>query len=157
MPSPVPVAAVPPVAPSSRPLRRLPGGTFALIVLGTLLGVGQQGRATAAKTCDLTTRELSGCNLNHANLSGADLRDANLSNASFQFSDLNGAKLKDADLSGAFLTRAVLQQTNLSGANLSEANLQLADRSGALFSNTTCPDDTNSDTNGGMCEGHLTR
>ncbi len=112
-------------------------GTFALLVLCTLLGAAMLPRPTAAKTCDLAAypdlqgANLSGCNLSGANLSGADLSGANLSGTRLQFVNLSGA--------------------NLSGADLSTANL-----TGVLYANTTCPDGTNSDAHGGTCEGHLT-
>jgi uncharacterized protein YjbI with pentapeptide repeats len=55
------------------------------------------------------------------------------------------ANLINADLSGA----------DLSGADLSGADLSGASLFGVIWSNTTCPDSTNSDDNGGTCEGHL--
>ena len=58
---------------------------------------------------------------------------------------LVGANLKGANLSGA----------NLSGANLSGANLTGANLSDVTWGNTTCPDGTNSDNDGGTCLGHL--
>jgi Bacterial Ig-like domain (group 3)/Pentapeptide repeats (8 copies) len=84
--------------------------------------------------------KLAGCNLRGLNLSGADLSNANLSNA-----NLNGA-----NLSGANLTNA-----NLSGANLNRAQLTGATLTGVIWSNTTCPDGSNSNRDGGTCIGHL--
>jgi Bacterial Ig-like domain (group 3)/Pentapeptide repeats (8 copies)/Fibronectin type III domain len=93
---------------------------------------------------------LAGCNLKGVNLSGADLSGANLKGA-----DLSGANLSGADLSYANLSGA-----NLSGANLTNANLFGAATKGANFnkvtwSNTNCPDSTNSNVDGGTCLGHL--
>jgi hypothetical protein len=50
----------------------------------------------------------------------------------------------------------------LVGCNFTDANLQGASfehrqsMSGSTWSNTICPDGTNSDNNGGTCMGHLT-
>lgn len=77
---------------------------------------------------------LSGSSLNGVNLTGANLRGALLDGAS-----LVGANLKDADLSDADLTDA-----DLRGAVLTDVT----------WSNTTCPDGTNSDTHQNKCEGH---
>lgn len=73
--------------------------------------------------------------------------------------------LTNADLSGANLTLAsiigVQFHANLDGAIFKNANLAYSDMSGAnvtastIFINTNCPDETNSDDNGGTCIGHL--
>jgi hypothetical protein len=78
------------------------------------------------------------------------LRNSDLRNA-----DLRGASLRNADLTGADLT----------GANLLGADLRGAMTTNAIFSNTTCPDGTNSSAStrpntsgqlvGGTCDGHL--
>jgi uncharacterized protein YjbI with pentapeptide repeats len=73
----------------------------------------------------------------HTDLSGEDLRDTDLSSASFVGTTLTGTSFYEANLYGA---------TGLDGDNTSSV----------LWSNTTCPDDTNSDTDGGTCAGHLT-
>lgn len=87
-------------------------------------------------------RNLSGRNLSRRDLSRIDLRDSNLSRAS-----LTGAVLIGARLGGA----------NLTAANLTEADLNGADLTGATWSGTTCPDGSNSSTNGttpATCIGH---
>jgi len=79
---------------------------------------------------------------------GRDLSEANLVNADLSHSDLRGA-----DLTGQRLTLV-----NLTGANLTGADLTGADLTSVNWSTTTCPDGTNSTTNGtipGSCEGHL--
>jgi uncharacterized protein YjbI with pentapeptide repeats len=118
-------------------------------------------------------------NMTDANLSGATLTDANVSNAAFSNATLtgvtsggitgtpdelpsgwslyngyligSGAILTAADLSGANLTDANLTNTDLFGANLAGATL-----TGVIWSNTTCPDDTNSNNDGGTCINNLT-
>ena len=75
-------------------------------------------------------------------------------------SDLEGADLSNADLIGAHLAGANLRGANLSGANLRFASLRGADLTGAdltgatlvvYWGDTTCPDGSNSDDNGGQC------
>jgi uncharacterized protein YjbI with pentapeptide repeats len=53
--------------------------------------------------------------------------------------------LTNADLSSVDFTNTFLGQTDFTGTT----------RTGVIWSNTTCPDYTNSDANGGTCEGHL--
>jgi hypothetical protein len=43
----------------------------------------------------------------------------------------------------------------LSGANLANGNFKGATMTGVIWSNTTCPDGTNSTHDGGTCVGHL--
>ena len=81
-----------------------------------------------------------------AYLEGRDLSQANLAGANLARANLGGANLNDANMLGANLTRA-----NLAGANLKQANVK-----DVIWSNTICPDGTNSDANGGTCKGkHL--
>jgi uncharacterized protein YjbI with pentapeptide repeats len=120
---------------------------------------------------------LVGCNLSGINLSkntqlfGADLpaanlSDANLSGAAFTgVNNLAGANLNDANLRGATLSGVDLADANLTSANLNGAILRGTSLSGATVNadtnfntvtwvNTTCPDGTNSDSDGGTCIGH---
>ncbi len=73
-------------------------------------------------------------------LAGCNLRGANLA----------GAYLKGADLSSANLGHAALARANLTGGILAGGDVERV-----LWSNTICPDGTNSDGNGGTCVGHL--
>ncbi len=73
--------------------------------------------------------------LYHANLSGADLSGVDLSRAMLVGADLSDANLADANFEGAFPL---------------DANFE-----GAVWSNTTCPDGTNSDDNGNTCENNV--
>ncbi len=84
-------------------------------------------------------------NLFRANLEGAVLNGANLEEVN----------LTEANLVGANLSGAVLRFTDFSGADLSGADVSDADITGAVWSNTTCPDGTNSDDNGETCLGHF--
>ncbi len=86
-----------------------------------------------------------GVDLAHANLTSANLTDAHLIDA-----DLAGAKLKDANLTGAALAGTSFQSylgptIVVPGANLT----------GAKWNNTTCPDGTNSNSDGHTCANNL--
>jgi hypothetical protein len=85
-----------------------------------------------------------------ADLAGADEDGINPSNV-----DHSGASLTNAQFVGANLTEA-----NLSSGNLTEASLQYstatdANVASATWSNTTCPDGTNSGGDGGTCANDL--
>jgi YVTN family beta-propeller protein len=116
-----------------------PGSAGAHNIVAAYAGTTGFAASTSPVLTQVVTKtpcpSLAGCNLHDLNLTGARLSGANLSNA-----NLNGANLTGADLSGA----------NLSGANLSGANLNKV-----TWSDTKCPDDTNSDADGGTCTGHL--
>ena len=75
---------------------------------------------------------------------------ATLAGCNLSGTDLSGANLAGGDLSAANLNRA-----NLSGADLSDADLSGANLNRVIWSNTTCPDGTNSNNNGNTCLGHL--
>ncbi len=113
---------------------------------------------------------LAGCNLSGTTLTNANLAGANLSTANLLGTNLSSANLAGADLSGANLNGANLSGANLTGANLTNANLTSADLTGAtlagavttganfnkvIWSNTICPDGTNSNSDMGTCIGHL--
>jgi uncharacterized protein YjbI with pentapeptide repeats len=93
---------------------------------------------------------LAGCNLKGVNLAGAYLKDRNLSGA-----NLTGATLTRSILTGANLNDANLKDANLTNSNLAGALLEEANVKDVIWSNTICPDGTNSDANGGTCVGHL--
>ena len=99
---------------------------------------------------DFSNGDLAGANLNSTVLSdtfdtGADLGGATLKYAKLRAADLRGANLSDANLFDADLTHA-----NLDGATLTGAHL-----GGVRWGNTTCPDGTNSNADGGSCLHHL--
>jgi uncharacterized protein YjbI with pentapeptide repeats len=109
--------------------------------------------------------DMVGAKLNGAIIEGyADLAEANLTGASLKYAQLGvrgepyvGAR---ANFTGANLSRATIEgdELALQEANLTGANLQGAKVTGELFnvtySNTRCPDGTNSDNDGGTCVGH---
>lgn len=90
--------------------------------------------------------DFSGKNFSNAKMGGCDLNRSNFSNVNF-----TGADLRLCGFDGTNLQNANFTNANIKGAELNFA----ADVSGATWSNTICPDGTNSDNNGNTCEGHL--
>jgi hypothetical protein len=84
------------------------------------------------------TKDLRCANQTDASLTGAFLSDADLTGAFLDGTTLTGADLTDANLTGAFLTRV-----DLTGATMTDAKL-----TGAIWADATCPDGSDSDTNG---------
>ena len=117
--------------------------------------------ASNFRGADFSGTDLVGADLSKSNfVRGVNFTDANLSRASITKSNLRGANLSGADLSGASITKsnlrgANLRGANLSGANLTGANLKGTTLGGVVWGNTTCPDGTVSNADGGSCLGHL--
>lgn len=118
----------------------------------------------------LPNGNLSGKNYNEANFSNQNLMKVNGSNAEFENvnfssanlfkanfsnSDLEGSNFTDANLKMANLSNSNLSNDNFTGANLTQANLSNTTLTGVTWSNTTCPDGTNSNNDGNTCVGHL--
>jgi hypothetical protein len=154
--SPIPGCASQPVNTSTgaATCANAPGTTGAHNIVAAYTGTTGFAASTSPVMTQVVTgtpcQSLAGCNLHGLNLSGAHLPGADLSNA-----NLNGANLTGADLSGANLSGANLNKADLTGADLSGANVTGANLNKVTWSNTTCPDGTNSDADGGTCPGHL--
>ena len=100
--------------------------------------------------CPANAVDLSGVFFGALNATGF-----NLLNFDFTGSILSGANFTNANLTNTFLDSARLDGANFTNANLTCANfLFRAVTSNAVWNNTTCPDGTNSDNNGGTCVGH---
>ena len=123
-----------------------------------LAGAGLQGQ-------DLQEANLKGVDGTRANFAAAQLQGANLQQGTFTNADFDGADLQEANLQRTDLTGATFVNADLTGANLLGANLTGASLAGATldganvhgvtWSNTTCPDGTNSNSDSGTCVGHL--
>ena len=83
--------------------------------------------------------DLPDASLTGANLVGIDLAGANLSGAHLASSNLTGANLSKADLTDADLDKANLTRATLAGSTIAGAQLD-----GTIWSDTTCPTNTNS-------------
>lgn len=130
------------------------GSAASHTLLATFTGSGNYTGGASSGLTEVVTRvactSLSGCNLHGTTLTNGNLAGANLSGA-----NLNGANLSGTNLTGANLSGANLANANLTGANLSGAITTGANFNRATWSNTVCPDGTNSDSDGGSCVGHL--
>lgn len=86
------------------------------------------------------------------NLFNADLRGTDFTGAW-----INGVAMNGANLEGANFTNANLQGSILTGANIvSFDQAQAYGRAQTVFSNTVCPDGSNSDDVGGTCADNRT-
>jgi Fibronectin type III domain/Pentapeptide repeats (8 copies) len=97
--------------------------------------------------------DLAGANLRNCDLESVDLADADLNDAIFYL------VMRDSNLTGATVQDASMVGTDLEGTNLTDADMTgtVVDNGGlefAIFSNTTCPDGTNSNSDGGTCYNH---
>ncbi|MGO8871796.1 MAG: pentapeptide repeat-containing protein [Acidimicrobiales bacterium] len=115
---------------------------------------------------NLSYARLTGATLNGADLDGADLFHANMTNSS-----LEGASLTNADLDSAYLIQADLDSADLTDTELLNTYFTLTSLKNAILTgsdlkdaidintiswgNTTCPDGTNSDADGGTCLSNL--
>ncbi|RIK45556.1 MAG: hypothetical protein DCC58_06020 [Chloroflexi bacterium] len=105
--------------------------------------------------------DLSDAGLSELDFTNADMKGANLAEARLNGTNLTNVHLGFADLSYASLTNAILEDAFMVNTKFIEADLTDAvgipfNVSGADWDNTTCPDGTNSDTNGDdSCEGHF--
>jgi hypothetical protein len=96
----------------------------------------------SARDANSTRATLARVTGNGANFDGAILGVSRAQGANFTGASFVGAYLADADLKGASLAHANLTNANLAGANVSDASFV-----GAIWSNTICPDGTNSNAN----------
>jgi len=101
-----------------------------------------------AKACSTTTFA-HGVSLAGQSLTGCWLKDVDLSAATLTGTDLAGSQLLVGNLSSANLTSA-----DLTHASLFLANLASSVRTSVVYSDTTCPDGTNSDSHASTCTGH---
>lgn len=138
-----------------------------------LKGVTINGNVPVLGGSSLYGSNLSGANLNgatviggykplqYANLSGANLKGATLGGGANELAVLQSANLSGANLNGTTIAGPrALSLTNLTGANLNKASVVASESpldeplQDAVYGDTTCPDGTNSDNDGGTCVGH---
>lgn len=103
-------------------------------IMGSALGVAM-GLAIFAWAANPEGSVAPTAALSGTSLSGADLSEANLTNLA----------MKGVDFSNAKLTNATLEGANVTGSTFD----------GVVWGNTTCPDGSNSDDDGGTCLNHL--
>ena len=122
---------------------------------------------------DLSGQNISKANLSVATFNNVNFQSANLSqvngsnssftNDNFTSANLNKANFSNSNLTGSNFTNAIVTQANLSnanltnvnftGANLQGSNLSGTIKTGIIWSNTTCPNNSNSNNHNNSCVG----
>lgn len=172
-PAPTTTAAPKPVAAPTTTAAPAPVPAALAACGSSLVGCNLSGANLSG--LDLHGRNLSGANLKSANLAGANLAGAVAIGANMMGATLTGANLSGTLLVGTNLQSAVLSGANLTGANLTGDNMRADDLTGAnltnailratndksqatsastVWSNTTCSDGTNSNSDQGSCLNH---
>jgi uncharacterized protein YjbI with pentapeptide repeats len=111
-------------------------------------------------TVDLNRANVSGAYFDGATLRFSTFDSANASEATFRGADVTAVNFSAANLTNASFDSANLNNAQFISADLTNASFfgatsaSLANFTGATFSNTICPDGTNSDVNGDTCSGH---
>jgi len=102
------------------------------------------------------------CELYSVSAKSASFKNADLSLSGWQSANVTGANFSNSNFTDASIAEgAIVEGTNFTNANFTNTLLGGTDftnaiRTGIIWSNTTCPDRTNSDSHGNTCEGHLT-
>ena len=131
---------------------------------GTVGPRGLQGPPGPAGAAANTCTAPPGPNLNFSTctLTSLDWTYTQLQGTLFVNADLDNTYLSSANLTGADLASASVSNTFFVNANLTNANIDAISFistphfTGTIFSNTICPDGTNSDNDGGTCVNNLT-
>ncbi|HVZ12110.1 MAG TPA: pentapeptide repeat-containing protein [Patescibacteria group bacterium] len=114
--------------------------------------------------------DFTGTNFKKATLNNASSNSDNFTGAKFINASIVHGQIVDDNFTGADFTGAIMTNWPSSGNNdFTNANFTNADLTGsdfvagggnvftgAIWSNTTCPDGTNSDSDGNTCSGHGT-
>jgi uncharacterized protein YjbI with pentapeptide repeats len=88
-------------------------------------------------------------NADFVDLAYDDFTGSDLSSGHMIFANLSGVTLRSANIAGLQLDHADLTDADLQGAH---GTPEITD---TLWSNTTCPDGTNSGQDGNTCAGHF--
>ena len=109
-------------------------------------------------SCEVAGEDFSDSDLNSSVFFEADVQFAIFVNSNLSDSDFSGALATNADFTGATLADSIIVGADFTGADFTNANLTDAfvfetTVTNAIWSNTICPDGTNSDSNNGTCEG----
>lgn len=97
---------------------------------------------------------ISSTNLTNANLSGISFggQGVDFSNDNYTNTNFTGANFSNT--SSTSFAGVTGSNTNFTNANLSNVTTTGADLTSPIWSNTTCPDSTNSNDDGNTCVGH---
>ena len=104
---------------------------------------------------NLTNSQI-GSSFTNSNFSNANVQGVAGGDTDYSSSNFTGANFTNSGLLNSNFNNTNLTNVNFTGSNLQGAvNMSTATRTGIIWSNTSCPDGTNSDNNGNTCEGHL--
>jgi hypothetical protein len=111
---------------------------------------------------DLAGADFTGARLTYATFDGTDLVGAEFGNDNLTQVTFDHADMQDVDLSGTYLYASSLEDTDLTDADFDGAVVLADDFTGANLTGVdsedwvydTCPDGTNSNDDGGSCNGH---
>lgn len=149
---------------------RLIGGDLRYAKLNNASLVRAWGSSADSPSADFTGADLTDADLRFFSCGGCSFDSAQLDSVNLTSALFPGADFRNASLRGATLVDTNLFNTNLKGADLTDANLlnayfhvdfasyrliqpdQVAD---VTWSNTICPDGTNSEAHGMTCVRHL--
>lgn len=113
------------------------------------------GYSNLTNTNLTSTVNVSG-GFSHEIATGAKFIGANINSSVLNDTDFSGADFSQANISSTVVSRAKFINVNFTNANLKGATgFASADVTGAIWSNTTCPDGTNSNNDGNTCVGHF--
>jgi uncharacterized protein YjbI with pentapeptide repeats len=132
----------------------LPSGT--LLVGGWFVGPYQYLQGVPGTVLANTDFSSTGLELNNAIVQSDDLNgDTFAPGTDFSSSSLAGTTFEGDSLVGADFSNTHVSGADFTNADLTGASFTGDDTSGVIWSNTTCPDGTNSDNDGGSCAGDL--
>lgn len=142
-------------------IQGLPGNSSDLPPICTGCHFDTRSQLVDSFGTDLSNGIFSNSDFPDDNASGLNFTQARLE-MTFGFGDLSNSNFTGARFNNAVMLGANLQNTNFTNADFTNAdlryttNISTATLTGVIWSNTICPDETNSDNNGNTCIGHLT-
>ncbi len=125
----------------------------------TVVDCSASGGMVDLEGCDFSNQDLQGffapySDFTSANLTNTNLSSAELTGSNFYLVTASGAQFLYSDLTNADFAGATLTNANFGDANLTGAFFN-TDLSTVVWGDTTCPDGTNSNADGGTCANHL--
>lgn len=105
---------------------------------------------------NLTEATFGTSSLNGSNFAGANLTSTSFGNSNLSDVDFTGAIFVDVFAEAGYFTNANFTNVAFVDSNFNAArDMDTANRTGVTWTNTICPDGTNSNDNGNTCEGHF--
>ena len=143
------------VSPTTAPFSGCPTLHPSTLVVSPSPRTGVNWSGCSLQSARLEHADFRYADLQRANVGYADLQGADLAGADLSYALLNAADLTNADLQGARMVITGMEYTNLTGANLDGVQFGGFPPKDAIWSDTICPDGTNSDHDGRTCLHHV--